>query len=229
MTATDLKTKALTARVVVVDDHPVVRVGMSQLINHEPDMTVCGEADGVERAMQLVEEHKPNVMIVDIRLSDGDGLELTRQVVANYPDTKVLIVSGYDETAYAEDALHAGAMGYIEKLEAIDLLIQGIRHVLRGEVFLSAHISDRVLRHATDGADVAKVAPVQRLSPRESQIFELMGQGQTTRQIAENLGISTKTVETYRDNIKSKMGISNVNELIRRAVETLYRRRGTGT
>jgi DNA-binding NarL/FixJ family response regulator len=226
MSASDVKTSKLTARVVVVDDHPVVRVGMSQLINHEPDMTVCGEADGAERAMQLVEEHRPDVAIVDIRLNDGDGLELTRHIVEHYPDTKVLVVSGYDETAYAEEALHAGAVGYIEKLEAIDLLIQGIRHVLSGEVFLSAHISDRVLRHAAEGSDVSTIAPVERLSPRESQIFELMGQGHTTRQIAEKLGISTKTVETYRDNIKSKMGISNVNELIRRAVETLYRRRG---
>lgn len=225
MTPGDVKAGELTIRVVVVDDHPVVRVGMAQLINHEPDMQVCGEADGVERALQLVEEHRPEVVIVDIRLSDGDGLELTRRIIEINPDTKVLIVSGCDETAYAEESLHAGAVGYIEKLEAIDLLIEGIRHVLKGDIYLSAHMSDRVLRHAAEGSDVASVAPVERLSPRESQIFELMGQGETTRQIAERLQISTKTVETYRDNIKSKMSISNVNELIRRAVETLYRRR----
>jgi len=225
MTEPAVKKQDRVAPVIVVDDHPIVRVGIAQLVNHEEDMAVCGETGNAEEAMQLVRKHRPAVAIVDLRLDDTDGLELTRQIKAFDAEIKVLIVSGFDESAYAEDALHAGASGYIEKLETIDLLVRGIRQVLAGEVFLSSRMTERVLRHAAEGEEYGKVAPVQRLSPRESQIYELMGQGYTTRQIAERLEISTKTVETYRDNIKNKMDISSVNEMIRRAVDTLYQRR----
>ena len=208
--------------VIVVDDHPVVRVGLVQLINREPDLEVGGEASTVAEAMELHHALRPGVAVVDVTLPDGNGIDLARRLRDEDPDIRILVVSMHDETVFAERALAAGAMGFVNKIEIIDRLIEAIRCILRGEFYLSGMMSDRLRKAGLTHRRSEERTSIERLSRREREIFQLMGEGLTTREIAERLNISTKTVDTYRDQVKSKLRLNNVNELVRHAVQWLH-------
>jgi DNA-binding NarL/FixJ family response regulator len=203
--------------VLVVDDHPVVRQGLSQLINQEEDLRVVGEAEDIDAAMAAVAEARPDIVLVDIQLNGASGIELIKQLKSSYGRCPVLVVTMYDETLYAERLLRAGARGYIMKQEATDQLLAAIRRVLDGEVYLSPKMVSRILHKLVDGPTTAALTPIDRLSDRELEVFQLIGQGLGTRQIAEQISVSIKTVETYRAHIKDKLKLKTAAEVFQQA------------
>jgi DNA-binding NarL/FixJ family response regulator len=206
-------------RVVVVDDHPVVRLGLRQLLANEPDLELCGEAEGAAEALSVIEETCPDLVVIDISLKNGSGLSLVKQIAAQDRTVKTLVSSMHDEALFAERALRAGAMGFINKEEAIDQMVTAMRKVLGGSIYLSPSMTDRILQSIARGElEGGRVSLVQ-LSDRELEVFELIGKGLTTRQAADHLNLSVKTIETYRENIKTKLNLSNNNELICRAAQ----------
>lgn len=204
-------------RILIVDDHPLVRLGFSQLLSDEADLQVCGEAESVAEALQLVEDLEPDLLVVDISLKGTSGLELIKQLRSRRPHLPMLVCSMHDESLFAERALRAGARGYIGKREAPDDLVTAVRAVHAGKRYLSPRFAAR-LEAAGLGARDELPEPVGTLSDRELEVFELIGRGHGTREIAERLGIAVKTVETYRENIKEKLMIGSAPELARRAV-----------
>ena len=219
MTSQDNGTPALRRRsVLIVDDHPIVRRGLADMIACQPDLEVCGEAADVAEAMRQVDLSHPDVVIVDLSLRGGHGIELIEQIRARDDHTRMLVSSMHDETLFAERALRAGAMGYITKQEPTENLLEAIRQVLRGEVYLSPRMTGRLLRGLRDGASIQQ-DPIRSLSNRELQVFEMIGQGMTTQQIARTLGLSPKTIETHREKLKDKLSLRNSAELNRRAVQ----------
>ena len=217
MSTTMLKTKA---KILIVDDHPLVRVGLGQLISHEADMEVCGDARDADEALEKVKSLQPNLVVVDISLQQGNGIELTKLLKARYPHIKVLVSSMHDESLFAERALHAGALGYISKQEGTDLVLEAIRRVLGGKIYLSAEMTDQLLhRLGNHRTDVLERPSLESLSDREWEVFEMIGRGMSTRQIAEQLHLSIKTIETHREHIKEKLSLANGAELTRRAVQ----------
>jgi DNA-binding NarL/FixJ family response regulator len=206
-------------RIVIVDDHPVVRLGLKQLLDGYADFEVCGEADGAAQALTVIEEACPDLVVVDISLKNGSGLSLVKQLAAKDRSIKVLVSSMHDESLYAERSLRAGAMGYINKEEAAHSMIDALRKVRSGAIYLSQPMTDRVLQSIASGDLEDGRAPFEQLSDRELEVFELIGHGMTTRAIADHLGLSVKTVETYRENIKTKLNLENNNELICRAAQ----------
>jgi DNA-binding NarL/FixJ family response regulator len=204
-------------KVLVVDDHPIVRRGLAELIAMEPDMEVCGEAADMAEAIKLIESNCPEVAIVDITLKSGHGLELIQHIKANHPGVKMLVSSMHDELLFAERSLRAGAMGYIPKQEATETLLDAIRQVLRGEIYLTARMSNRMMHNLA--GKPAETDPINTLSNREVEVFEMIGQGLTTQQIAGKLKLSAKTIETHREKIKGKLDLKNSAELNRRAVQ----------
>lgn len=215
--------KGGTARILIVDDHPVVRLGLSQLLASEPDLEIAAEAESAAGALDAVERERPDLVIVDISLGDGSGLELIKRLKGRDPDLKMLVSSVHDESLFAQRALKAGAMGYIGKDEAPERIVEAVRRILGGGIFLSRKMTDRMLQAAAAGRDPAAETAVDALSDRELEVFELIGRALTTREIAERLHLSVKTVETYRENVKAKLQLANNNELIRRAVEWTLR------
>jgi DNA-binding NarL/FixJ family response regulator len=206
-------------RIVIVDDHPIVRRGLTELINHEPGMTVCGESDTAAGGLELIRASHPDVAIVDLSLGLDSGLDLLKTLNASRPDVRVLILSMHDETLYAERTLAAGASGYIMKHEAMQNLIGAIRSVASGKIYVSARMSERIVARITGrGAAREGPAPLARLTDREREVFGLIGQGLETRAIARQLSLSVKTVETYHARIKDKLGLKSAHELIRAAV-----------
>lgn len=208
-----------SARIMVVDDHPIVRQGLSQLIGSEPGLEVCGEASDAAEALKLLAETKPDLIIVDISLNSGNGIELIKQIKVRDENVRMLVSSMHDESLFAERALRAGAMGYINKAETTDKVFDAIHQVLAGKIYLSARMTDRMLCRAIGSEEHMTGSPIDSLSDRELEVFELIGQGLTTRQIAAKLHLSPKTVETYRENIKSKLNLNNATELTRHAVQ----------
>jgi DNA-binding NarL/FixJ family response regulator len=211
-----------TRKVLIVDDHAIVRRGLVELIEGEPsldDCHVCGEAEGVSEALQMVEKEKPELLIVDITLQDGNGLELIKQVKASYPSVKMLVSSMHDESLYSERALRAGALGFIGKHEDTSKLIEAIRRVLSGKVYLSQKMTEHMLQSVSDPEQETGQSPIHQLSDRELEVFEMIGQGLTTRQIAQRLTLSIKTIETHRESIKKKLNLSSGAELTRRAIQ----------
>lgn len=206
------------ARILIVDDHPIVRQGLARMIAEEPDLEVCGEAEDASQALRQVTESKPDLVIIDISLKSGTGIELIKQIKARDEQVRMLVSSMHDESLFAERSLRAGAMGYINKQEAADKIIGAIRSVLQGKIYLSSQLTDRVL-HRMIGGKHPEGSPVEGLSDRELEVFELIGSGLTTRQIAAKLHLSPKTVETHRENIKKKLNLVNAIELTRYAVE----------
>lgn len=205
-------------RVLLVDDHSVLRQAMAALINEELDLEVCGEADGVRSAIRAAEETRPDVALVDLSIRDGDGLELIREMKRRFPQTRALVLSMFDESVYAERALRAGARGYIMKAQAARSVMDGIRSVLRGEVYVSSEMSAKL----ADGAapqSTATRAGAERLSDRELQVLRCVGRGMSTREIGEELFISIKTVEAHREHIKEKLNLVSSGELLRYAIE----------
>lgn len=207
------------ARVIIVDDHPLIRRGFVQLINAEQDLEVVGEAAGAAEALNVIEKEKPDLVMVDISLKDGSGIELIKQIKIRNKHVKMLVSSMHDELLFAERVIRAGALGYIQKEEATEQVIKAIRQVLRGKMYLSERMSDRMLHSVVSGDGTSEQSPIESLSNRELEVFELIGEGLTTRKIAQRLHLSVKTIETHRDNIKRKLSLDTNVELIRRAVQ----------
>ena len=207
-----------TARILIVDDHPIVREGLSLVIGQQSDLEVCGEAGGTAEALKKYRQLKPELAIIDISLADGSGLELIKELTAIDPNFKSLVVSMHDESLFAERALRAGARGYISKAEPIEKIVEAIRQVLAGKVYLSEQMTDRILRRTVGNGEPLQHSPLESLSDRELDVFQQIGQGFTTRQIADKLHLSPKTVETYREHIKAKLRLSNAAELTQHAV-----------
>jgi DNA-binding NarL/FixJ family response regulator len=205
-------------RILIVDDHPLVREGLRARISKEPDMDVCGEAAGGAEALRLIAAKQPDLAIIDISLEGTDGLELIRQIRSRGYDTKLLVASMHDEHLYAERSLRVGASGYIGKQELPDDVIRAIREVLSGKIYLSPTMSNRLLRRAVGRSKDDVRSPIENLSDRELEIFRLIGTALTTRKIAELLHLSIKTVESHREHLKAKLGAKNAAELSRLAV-----------
>ena len=204
-------------KILVVDDHPVVREGLSALFATEPDLDVCGEAEDITGALAQLKSSRPDVVIVDISLKNGNGIDLVKRIRTHDEGVRVVVWSMYPEELYAERALRAGAQGYVHKGRSTKEILVALRVVLEGKVYLSGGQADRLLLRMINGSKDVDRSPVECLSDRELEAFELMGQGRTTEQIAEAMHISDKTVETFRGRIKGKLGLENMTELIQRA------------
>jgi DNA-binding NarL/FixJ family response regulator len=203
-------------RILIVDDHPLVRTGFAQLIGDCPDLEVCGEAADMAEALKQIEITRPDLAIIDLSLAGGSGLDLIERVRARNKDILMLVASMHDETLYAERVLTAGARGYINKQEAQDSIIRAIRQVLSGKVYLSQNMTDRLLSGMVDATGEKR--DIDSLSNRELQVFELIGEGVPTSQIAEQLNLSVKTIETHQAHIKRKLGLGSAHELNQRAI-----------
>jgi len=210
-------------RILLVDDHAVVRFGIAQLINRQPDMNVCGEEEDASKAMGAIATLKPNLVIADISLKDSSGLELMRNIKAQYSGLPVLVVSSHDESIYAEIAFRAGALGYLMKDEALDKIIIAIRRVLSGAIYVSDALAAKMLQQQIRGQNTINDSPVKDLSDRELEVFQLIGQWKTTRDIADELHLSVKTIEYYREQIKRKLSLKNAAELTQRATSWVGR------
>ena len=205
-------------RILIVDDHPLMRKGLALSIDAEPDLSVVSQAEDAEQAMEAIDEAAPDLAIVDISLPGMSGLELLKHMQALRPELLVLVVSRHDEALYAERAIRAGARGYVMKLEAADVIVKAIRRVLNGGIYVSDEINERLLLGIARGRESLAKSPLEVLSDRELEVFELTGRGRSTREIAEKLHLSIKTVESYRARIKDKLTLSNAAELMQHAV-----------
>ena len=206
-------------RVLLVDDHAILRQGLAQLINQESDMVVCGEAEEAPKGFELAETLQPDVAVVDVSLKSGNGIELIKDLKASLPHLPILVLSMHDENLYAERALRAGGLGYIMKEEAAESVLIGIRKVLKGEVVLSEKMQTRLLSQLVSGRGKPGTSPIDSLSDRELEVFRLIGEGRGTRQIAEELHLSIRTVEAYREYIKDKLQLKNGTELAQHAFQ----------
>jgi len=213
------KNKAPVRRVLIVDDHPMMRNGLAQLIGNEPDLKVIAEADNARQGLELVTHQTFDLVLLDISLPDKSGLELLKDIRVLRPELPVLVVSMHDELVFAERVLRAGGRGYIMKQEGGQKYLQAIRQVLAGQIYVSDKMSARILESLSGRAsEKAGSSPVQRLSDREFEVFQLIGQGLGTREIAQRLHLSVKTVEVHRINIKEKLQVKTATELVRFAV-----------
>ena len=215
------KNKIPAKRLLIVDDHPMMRNGLAQLIDNEGDLKVCAEADTAGQAVSAVAKQKFDLALVDISLPDKNGLELIKDLRTLRPELPILVVSMHDEMIYAERVLRAGARGYIMKQEGGQKFLAAIRQVLAGKVFVSEKMSARILENFSGSQPENSGSPVKRLSDREFEVFQLIGQGVGTREIANRLHLSVKTVEVHRANIKEKLSLATATELIRFAVRWL--------
>ena len=206
-------------RIVVVDDHPLLRKGLVLSLEVETDLTVCGQASNAEDALSVVEAENPDLVLVDISLPGMSGLELIKQIHAIRPTMKTLVVSRHDESLYAERAIRAGAKGYVMKLEASDVMVKAVRRVMNGGIYVSEEIKERLLLGMASGHETLAQSPLEVLSDRELEVFELTGRGYGTRDIAERLHLSVKTVESYRARIKTKLNLNSAAELMQHAVQ----------
>jgi DNA-binding NarL/FixJ family response regulator len=208
-------------RVFLVEDHPVMREGLALLINYQSDLEVCGQADSVPTALEKIPGAKADVLVVDISLGDGgSGLDLLKDLARLHPNLPALVLSSHDEQLYAERALRAGARGYVMKQAATERVLEGIRTLLRGELYASEAIRGRLMQRAIRGDSAADSASdIDRLSDRELEVFRLIGQGRGTKRIAAKLRLSVSTIETYRAHLKTKLNLADGTELVRRAVE----------
>lgn len=204
----------MSARILIVDDHPIVRQGLKLMINAEADLVIVGEAQSEQEARDMVRELKPDAVIVDLTLGDGDGFNVVRHLHAHYPEVKVLVLSMHEESVYAERLLAEGASGYIMKQAVTDQLVTALRTVLRGELYLSESLQQRLTRRAGGDGDLRR-----RLSVRELQVLSLIGDGQTTREIAEALSLSVKTIESHRAAIKRKLGLETSAQMVQYAIK----------
>lgn len=209
----------MATRILIVDDHPLVREGLIGLISTQPDFEVCGEANGIAEAQELVEAMLPDVVIIDLTLKDGNGIELIKALKEQNGDIKMLVISMHDESLFAERALRAGAVGYVSKREAIRTVVQAVRTVLAGRLYLSPNMTERMVHLAVGARGDGAGSPLDRLTDREIEIFEMIGRGLTSREIAQQLNLSPKTVETHREHVKEKLELKNAAELTKHAVQ----------
>lgn len=206
--------------IILVDDHPLMRKGLGRTIENEVDLNVVGQMTSAEEALEQVEELDPDLAVVDISLPGMSGMELIKHLRSRMPDLGLLVVSRHDETLYAERCIRAGAKGYVMKQEAGDVIVQAIRKVLNGRIFVSEEINERLLQSMAEGGrERIMQSPLEVLSDRELEVFELTGKGSSTREIAERLHLSVKTVESYRARIKDKLNLDSGNELMKHAVQ----------
>lgn len=206
------------AKILIVDDHPVLRNGLSRLIDDEKDLRVCAQAEGVSDAARMIGTHHPDLIIVDLGLKDGSGLDLIKQLKSQRQSVKVLVLSMFDEALYAPRVFRAGASGFVGKGESPDKILLAIRTVLQGKHYLSNETNERLLLSMFDKSVQAGGSPLTVLSDREMQVFEMIGQGLGTREISERLFLSAKTIESHRDHIKSKLGLADSREVARYAI-----------
>jgi len=216
------KTRSTPAhhRIFVVDDHPIVRQGLVQLISSEGDLVVCGEGEDAYDALRSIRRAKPDLVLLDISLKGSDGIELLKELLSSGDETLVLMLSMHDETLYADRALRAGARGYIMKHEAPQVLLSAIRQVLRGEIYVSEKLRGTLLQRMVGRKTPVQTSPMERLTDRELEIFRLIGAGLTVRDIAEKLCLSPKTVEAHREHIKDKLNLDSSVELLRYAIRS---------
>jgi DNA-binding NarL/FixJ family response regulator len=213
------ETEMSKQKVLIVDDHPILRKGLAMLINQEPDLVVIAEADNAQKALEMIEKHKPDMLIVDISLPGIDGIELIKTVKLRYRNLPSLVVSMHDETLFAERALRAGARGYIMKQEALERVLVAIRRILAGEIFVSDKITTNMLEKLVSVDGKATNSAVDLLSNRELTVFRMIGQGIKTSQIAEKLHLSVKTIESYRSHIKEKLKLNDGTDLLKYAIQ----------
>ena len=206
-------------KVFVVDDHPIVRERVAELINQEPDLVVCGEAEDAVQAVKAIAAAAPDIAIVDITLKDTYGIELIKQLKDLRPKLPILVLSMHDESLYGERALRAGAKGYLTKQEASKKIVDAIRRILRGEIYVSDKLAGSLVRKVAGGNDQGGGSPVDVLTDRELEVFQLLGQGLTVREVAERLFVSAKTVEAHREHIKQKLNFKTSSELLRFAIQ----------
>jgi DNA-binding NarL/FixJ family response regulator len=218
-TKPQLATQAKKCRVLLVDDHPIVRQGLALLIDREPDLSVCGEADGAHSAFHAITTLRPDIVVLDISLSGPDGLDVLKEIRSKTASLPVLILSMHDESIYAERAMRAGANGYIMKQEATEKVLVAIRRILQGDVYLSDRLTNTMLQQYVRGAAPTKRSPLVNLTDRELEVFRLIGEGHGTRQIADELHLSVKTIESYQAHIKEKLALRNARELVQHAIE----------
>jgi DNA-binding NarL/FixJ family response regulator len=212
-------------RVLLVDDHPMVRERLAEVINRESDLVVSGEAEDRFDALELMAAEPPDIAIIDLSLKRSDGLELIKDIQARWPKVLMLVVSMHDESLYAERVLRAGASGYITKQEATRNILYAIRRVLSGNIFLTEHLANRMISRLAAHPDKLGATPAELLASRELQVFELTGRGFSTRQIAAQLHLGVKTVETYRARIREKLKLSEPGELLQLAIAWTHERR----
>jgi DNA-binding NarL/FixJ family response regulator len=215
--ASSLNNSKSKVSILVVDDHPIFREGVSQLIKRQPDMVVCGEAGNGTAATQVLETRNPDLVLLDLHLDGSDVLELIKGWKSRFPELRVLILSAYDEALYAERVLRAGAGGYVMKAETSEETINAIRAVLAGEMYVSRRIASRLLAKLIQTKPIVRDAKVEGLSDRELQVFCMLGGGMRSRDIGDKLHLSVKTIDTYRENIKHKLSLRNAAELMRLA------------
>ena len=210
--------KQQAARILIVDDHPMMREGLSVRISAQADMQVCGEAADVDEALRQVEDTRPDLIIVDLSLRRGHGLDLIQRIKASHPAVKMLVVSQFEESLYAERSLRAGALGYINKRECQENIVQAIRMVLAGRRYISPEMTAHLVAQTIEVGGSSGMDPVARLSNRELEVFQLIGQGATTSSIAGQLHLSVHTIESHREKIRHKLGLKNGAELTRCAI-----------
>lgn len=206
-------------RVLIVDDHPAIREALRETISGKMGIELCGEAATAEEALRLVAKEKPNVAVVDISLEDAHGLDLVQNIRVQYPDVQVIVFSMYDEDVYAERAIRAGASGYLMKSEPTQKVVEAIRWVVRGEVYLSHRMASKILSKVARGQSARPSFAVDEFTDREMAVFQMLGEGYTVEEITDRLSLSRKTVETYRRRAKEKLGFDTVSELLQFAVQ----------
>ena len=205
-------------KIYIVDDHPLMRKGMAMTLYNSVEFTVCGQSESAEEALSEIPSLKPDACVVDISLPGMNGIELVKNLLAQLPELKILVVSRHDEELYAERAIRAGAKGYLMKLEAGEVLVSAVRQVMNGGIYLSDKIGSQLIMKIASGQSAGD-NPLELLSDRELEVFELTGKGESTKDIAQRLHVSVKTIDTYRARIKEKMHLKTANELMRRAVQ----------
>lgn len=205
-------------KILLVEDHPIFRLGLAELINQEERLIAFGQSKDVESAIKEIENEKPDLIIADITLKSSDGIDLVRYVKQHHKNIPVLVLSMHDEYLYAQRALHAGARGYIMKQEAMESVVTAIEQVLAGKIYLNENVKEHILSNISSPGEATRKSPVDRLTDRELQVFKLIGKGYSSRDIANRLFLSIKTIGTYRERIKNKLNLKHANELVRCAV-----------
>ena len=207
----------MPTRVLIVDDHPAVREGLALRINHQADMEVCGEAADMGEALKLLAATEPDVAVIDIQLKKGDGLDLVKRITGRTDQVRILVWSVYPDKLYAERALKAGALGYINKEHTTGRIVEAIRRVRDGKVYLSEEMAERLLSQRVGGKIDLKESPIESLSDRELQVYRLIGEGLTASEIAKRLYLSPHTIDTHRQRIKEKLQLGSAAELLQAA------------
>jgi DNA-binding NarL/FixJ family response regulator len=213
-------------RLLIVDDHPVFRHGISQLIRQLRDVTICGEADNAQSALEAMRRHNPDVVLMDISMPGKNGIELIKLMLAEQPRLIILVLSMHDESIYALRALRAGAKGYVMKQQAMENVLDALRKVIDGGIYISPQFSEKLVFKVIQGSDSDLGTPVDKLSDRELEVLQLFGRNKSTREIADSLHLSVKTIETHRAHIKEKLGFKDADEMVKFAVEWITAEEG---